>query len=268
MTWLAAACVVLAAVVVVWPRPGRRARRRRVLATPGPVAAAGPPAAGGPARPRSRASGPLLAGRHPGGPAWLLVVAAVAVATVLGGVVAGVVAGAYGALAARAALRRRAGAHRSAHRSELLDLLGAAAADLRAGLPAATALAGLPDPARSPHPSGDPLVRRVRAAVLLAEQTGAPLAEVIERVEADARAADRARSAAAAHAAGSRATAWLLAGLPAGGLALGYLIGADPVRVLLHTPIGAACAFGAVVLQLAGLAWARRITRPDPAVAS
>jgi tight adherence protein B len=103
--------------------------------------------------------------------------------------------------------------------------------------------------------------------VVLAEQTGAPLADVIERIEADARSADRARAAVAAQSAGSRATAWLLAGLPAGGIALGYAIGADPLAVLLHTPIGAACAAGAVGLQLAGLGVAGRIVRPPAAVA-
>jgi hypothetical protein len=108
------------------------------------------------------------------------------------------------------------------------------------------------------------------AAWRLAERTGAPIADLVERVEADARAMDRASAAAAAQAAGARATAWLLAGLPVGGIVLGYSIGADPLAVLLHTPIGAACAVGAIVLQVAGLAWADRIAsagtaRPEPA---
>jgi tight adherence protein B len=81
----------------------------------------------------------------------------------------------------------------------------------------------------------------------------------MERVEADARAGDRARASAAAQAAGARATALLLAALPAGGIALGYGIGVDPLRVLLHTPLGAGCAAGTVLLQSAGLAWAARL---------
>ncbi|MFD0824011.1 hypothetical protein ACFQ0D_38100, partial [Micromonospora zhanjiangensis] len=52
----------------------------------------------------------------------------------------------------------------------------------------------------------------------------------------------------------------LLAVLPSGGVALGYVIGADPVQVLLHTPVGAGCALGAVVLQVAGLAWTARLS--------
>ena len=67
-------------------------------------------------------------------------------------------------------------------------------------------------------------------------------------------------SSAAAQAAGARATAWLLAGLPVGGIALGYGIGVDALDVLLHTPIGAGCAIAAAALQLAGLAWAERLS--------
>ena len=84
------------------------------------------------------------------------------------------------------------------------------------------------------------------AAWRLAERTGAPAADLVERIEADARAMDRAAAAAAAQAAGAQATAWLLAALPLGGIGLGYSIGADPLAVLLHTPIGAACAVGAM----------------------
>lgn len=105
--------------------------------------------------------------------------------------------------------------------------------------------------------SGSP--RLARAAVRLADRTGAPLAELLERIEADARAADRGRAAAAAQAAGARATAWLLAALPFGGIGLGYAIGVDPVAVLLHTPVGGASAVAAVALQIGGLLWAERL---------
>jgi len=60
------------------------------------------------------------------------------------------------------------------------------------------------------------------------------------------------------------ATAALLGVLPAAGIGLGYLMGSDPLRVLLHTPVGAGCALGAVAFQLAGLAWTDRLSRaPD-----
>jgi tight adherence protein B len=192
----------------------------------------------------------------------LVAASAVALGTLLGGVVVGGVAGAYGTVAARLLVRRRAERARTSYRAERLDLLAAAAADLRAGLPTGAALAGI----AGAGGASDPVRARVRAAVVLAERTGAPLAEVLERIEADARGTDRARAVAAAQTAGSRATAWLLAGLPLAGIALGYAIGADPLAVLLHTPIGAACAFGAVILQLAGLSWAGRITGGASAV--
>ena len=107
---------------------------------------------------------------------------------------------------------------------------------------------------------GDARIGDLVAAVWrLAERTGAPAAELVERIEADVRAGDRSRASAAAQAAGARATALLLAALPVGGIALGYGIGVDPLRVLLHTPLGAACAAGAFTLQTAGLAWAARL---------
>jgi hypothetical protein len=107
----------------------------------------------------------------------------------------------------------------------------------------------------------DPRLAELTAAVWrLAEQTGAPAADLVERIEADARASDRSRATAAAQAAGAQATALLLAALPIGGIALGYGIGVDPLQVLLHTPLGAACAIGATLLQCGGLLWADRLS--------
>lgn len=213
-------------------------------------------------------------------PVPLVVGGVVVTAGVLGGPVAGVVAGVYAALAAAAAIRRRDERDRAGRRGELLDALGVAAAELRAGVPVGSALRDLAIARDTAGPAAhhaallasrdtaDGLAVRVRAAVLLADLTGAPVADLIERIEADARAADRSSATAAAQAAGARVTVWLLAGLPAGGVALGYAIGTDPLAVLLHTPIGAACALGALLLQLAGLAWTGRISRVHPAVAS
>ncbi|WP_088979494.1 hypothetical protein [Micromonospora coxensis] len=175
----------------------------------------------------------------------------------VGGVTAGPVAGlllaGYAVLGARAVHRGRTGRHTTQQRRRRLDQLSALAADLRAGLPV-------------PEPDGDPdrLGRLTRAAVRLADRTGAPLAELLERVEADARAYDRGLAAAAAQAAGARATALLLAALPLGGIGLGYGIGADPLAVLLHTPVGAVSAVTAMALQIVGLLWTERLGRlPD-----
>ncbi|MFI6077557.1 hypothetical protein ACIA5C_39110 [Actinoplanes sp. NPDC051343] len=181
-----------------------------------------------------------------------------ALALLAGGPVAAVVSAAYSALGGRAFLRRSARQRAAVERSAALDGLAALAADLRAGL--ATAAAVTSPLAGATAASGR--IGALTASVWrLAERTGAPAADLVERIEADARASDRAAASAAAQAAGAQATALLLAALPIGGIGLGMTIGADPVRVLLHTPIGAACAIVAVVLQTAGLLWAERLAR-------
>jgi tight adherence protein B len=189
------------------------------------------------------------------------VAAAATTGLVLGGPVAAVVLAAYSALAARALVRRARVRHRAEVRTRSVDDLCALAADLRAGLPPAAASGGL---ARRPSEAGevDARVAELTAAVWrLAERTGAPAADLVERIEADARAADRAQASAAAQAAGAQATAMLLAALPLGGIALGHSIGVDATGVLLHTTLGGACALGAVVLQTAGLVWSERLVR-------
>ena len=176
---------------------------------------------------------------------------------VAAGPVGAVVATFYAHVAARAWLRHRRTAAATAARSRALDALAGLAADLRAGR--------APGPARAaaaPHVDGVPLIRdRVVAAWRVADVTGAPLADLLDRLEVDLRSLERVRLTAAAHAAGTRATAGLLAVLPIAGIALGYGMGADPLRVLLRTPVGAACAGAAVLLQLLGLVWTDRLAR-------
>ncbi|MFI6232574.1 hypothetical protein ACIBD9_03315 [Micromonospora sp. NPDC050784] len=177
------------------------------------------------------------------------------VGAVVGGPVAAVAMAGYGTLAVRAVLRWRV--NRSAERSRrrALDQLCGLAADLRAGLPVPHAL----EVAAIERDGAARLRQLTSAAVRLADRTGAPLAELVERIEADARATDRGLAAAAAQAAGARATAWLLAALPIGGIGLGYGIGVDPMAVLLHSTVGGACAVAAVALQVVGLLWAERL---------
>jgi tight adherence protein B len=292
--WLvAAACLVAAAVVLSWPRRGRQAR----LLTPAR------PAAGG-----LQARVESLSGRRAMILAVALAaLAGTLLAGPVAGVVAGAYGGITVRAVLRRRASRAAAAMRTRSLDALCGLaadlraglsaagaaragsqLGRAAPLGRSGsvggsTPVAGQLAGSAPPAgASPLGVSADLVagpegiedRRMaqltEAAWRLAERTGAPIADLVERIEADARAMDRASAAAAAQAAGARATAWLLAGLPVGGIALGYSIGADPLEVLLHTPIGAACAVGAIALQVAGLAWADRLasigtTRPEPA---
>jgi tight adherence protein B len=191
--------------------------------------------------------------------AWgALVTLAVLTSGIVGGPVAAVLAAAYGGLAARAASRRTARRRAAASRAHSLDELSALSADLRAGL--AIGPAGPAGVAEGSVGPPDARIGELTSAVWrLAERTGAPTADLVERIEADARAADRSRAEAEAEASGARSTALLLAVLPAGGIALGYSIGANPLHVLLHTPVGAACAIAAALLQCAGLIWTDRL---------
>ncbi len=296
MSGLVVVCLLAAGVLVAWPHRAGRSRWRRLAgdmagSSAGRLRVAGPPSPVRPTARRPRRSGrphrrpspagPSRIGSPVSRPAWrrlswhgppgrwrgLPFAALVAAgATVLGGPVAGLTVGAYGLLVAR---RVAARAHRralaDAHRA-LVDQLAGAAADLRAGMPVDRALPVTSDaePA-GPFDDGDPVSRlrdQIRSAVTLAERTGAPLADLLERIEVDARAAERLRTAAGAQTTGAQATAVLLAVLPVGGVALGYAVGADPLAFLLHTPAGAACAVGALLLQMAGLSWTRRLMRP------
>ena len=230
--------VLVGVVVILWPaRPVRLRLRRRLFR---------PSAAGW------WSTVVTVPGRHPRRVLMWSVGAVAAVGLLVGGPVAGVVGAAYAGLAGRALLRRSMRRRAASARSDVLDDLAALAADLRAGLPPVEA-------GRLGAASTDRTAHLTSSVWRLAERTGAPAADLVERIEADARAADRAAATAAAQAAGAQATAFLLAGLPLGGIGLGIAIGADPVRVLLHTPIGAACAVAAVSLQCGGLLWADRL---------
>ncbi|MGC4895636.1 hypothetical protein [Micromonospora sp. DT31] len=269
-----AVLLLAGATVVAWPVRAGRARRRVVLEPAASTPRTRGEGAGRTGREAGRGPVPGTRSMRPAGSLLsvesmrsvgsvlyagsmrsvrralpLAVLVAGGLGALLGGPVAAFVLAAYGALAVRAVLRRRH--HRAAalaHRRDL-DRLAAVAADLRAGLPADG----------SPADGPGRLAGLARAAGKLADRTGAPLAELLERIEADARATERGLGAAAAQAAGARATAWLLAALPLGGIGLGYGIGVDPVAVLLHTPVGGGSAAAAVALQVGGLLWAERL---------
>ncbi|MET0493739.1 MAG: hypothetical protein ABW000_11485 [Actinoplanes sp.] len=276
MAWFLAALLLTgAAVVAAWParRVLRRLHRRRFALPTVDLK-------------RLRRRARAFADGRPRRAWGVLVTLSVLTGGIVGGPVAAVMAAAYGGLGARAASRRTARRRAAASRAHSLDDLSALAADLRAGLaigPADNAdlHAGLaigPADSADLHaglaigPAGtagvagggavppDARIGELTAAVWrLAERTGAPAADLVERIEADARAADRSRAKAEAEASGARSTALLLAVLPVGGIALGYGIGADPLHVLLHTPVGAACAIAAALLQCAGLIWTDRL---------
>ncbi|MEU6614435.1 type II secretion system F family protein [Streptomyces parvus] len=95
---------------------------------------------------------------------------------------------------------------------------------------------------------------------------GAGLAAGLERLEAALREDRRRREELRAQLAGAWSTVVVLALLPVAGLGLGAALGAEPLRVLLHTPGGLACLAVGSFLEAAGLCWARRIVRGGEAV--
>jgi tight adherence protein B len=191
---------------------------------------------------------------------------------VTAGPVAATALGAYGAagvVVMRRHAQRRAGAR--AH-GVATDAVVALAADLRAGVPQSQALLAVDSALRRaadlllPAPAEALLVaRRVASAAAVSQASGAPLVDVLERLDLHLRAIDRARALAETQAAGARASAALLAAMPAAGVGLGATIGVDPVRVLLHTTLGGGALCLAVALQLSGLAWTARLARVEVA---
>jgi len=180
-----------------------------------------------------------------------------------GGPVAAFVLGTYATLAAAALQARLLRRRDDLARAGAIEAVGALAAELRAGCRTETALAvsAVVTPGDRQTPAAAEATRRVAAAVVVSERLGAPLADLLDRVDADLRASHLLRKLIAAQTAGSQATTLLLAALPLAGLALGSAMGADPLRQLLHTPLGAACSITALALQTAGLLWVSRLLR-------
>jgi tight adherence protein B len=101
----------------------------------------------------------------------------------------------------------------------------------------------------------------IAACWQVASSSGAGLAAGLDRVAEGLRAERALKETVRAELAGPRSTAALLAALPLFGLLLGAALGADPLRMLLHTPAGMACLSLGALLECAGLAWTGRIAR-------
>ena len=169
--------------------------------------------------------------------------------------------------------------------AEAVTLCSALAAELRAGLPPAAALASAAgelatlgpwlDRAATAVARGAPLGDELAVAGLAAhcqrlmvvsavcaagEATGSGIADVLDRVGRGFASDDESTAELAALAAGPRATAVVLAGLPAVAVALGTALGLSPMRVLFHSALGAALLLTAALLNLGGVLWVRRIT--------
>nr|BFD92107.1 hypothetical protein KitaXyl93_34670 [Kitasatospora sp. Xyl93] len=101
----------------------------------------------------------------------------------------------------------------------------------------------------------------VAACWRVAADSGAGLADALERVAEALRGERALAEEIAGELAGPRATIAVLAALPAVGLLLGTALGARPLEVLLHTPAGLGCLVAGAVLEGLGVLWTARIVR-------
>lgn len=173
-------------------------------------------------------------------------------------------------------VRRRARAGRAA----VAEAVGLMAAELRAGVLPQRVLSGLAPEfpflaaaSRTADLGGDvPAALRLEAVVpgreqlgelssawMVAERAGAPLAQVLDRLEASARDDREIEREVQSGVAPARATGRLMAILPAVGLMLGTGMGSDPVELLTSTVPGALCLAAGSACACAGVAWVNRI---------
>ena len=191
-------------------------------------------------------------------------------------VVAIVAAGLF-ALKLRRRARQRAEA--AAFRAEVARVIRSAAAELRAGVDPVAALRAatldasgawvgvhVADTAdvgtalqSAASTTGGESLADVSAAWHLAEQAGAPLAVILDRMAGAMQAEVELDREVASEAEPARATARLMAGLPIFGLGLGLLLGVNPVAVLLGSGLGVACLVGGLALACCGVWWIERI---------
>ena len=114
-------------------------------------------------------------------------------------------------------------------------------------------------------PPGYPGLRRLSDAWSISVRHGLPMVALIESLRRDLVQRKEFVARTEAGLAGPRATALVLAGLPALGLGLGQLMGAGPIAVLLGTSLGSVLLVVGVSLAAAGVRWAdaivARVTR-------
>ncbi|UQA94036.1 type II secretion system F family protein [Streptomyces halobius] len=203
------------------------------------------------------------------------------------GVLGGSVVPLLASVAALFVVRRRLaarGAERERDRrtGEVIGLCAGVAGELRAGRQPAQALLAMETPGLGAAGSavwaaaryGGDVPRALRAAARLpgsegltgmaacwqvAVEGGGGLAAGLERIASGLRARRDQREELRAQLAGPRATALMLALLPVCGLLMGSALGADPLRVLLHTPAGWGCLVIGGLLEWGGVAWTARI---------
>ena len=192
---------------------------------------------------------------------------------------------AVGLFALRLRMTARQRANTATFRAEVARVIRSASAELRAGVDPAAALraatggtsrleaqrrawemvhaAGGTDVRTALHaaastPGGEGLAD-VAAAWHLAEQTGAPLAAILDRIAGSIQSEVELDREVAVEAGPARATARLMAVLPVFGLGLGFLLGVNPVAVLVGSGLGVACLVGGLALACCGVWWIESI---------
>jgi tight adherence protein B len=105
-----------------------------------------------------------------------------------------------------------------------------------------------------------PALGRVATAWQLAQRHGLPLADVLDAVRRDLEQRARFTRQVEARMAGPRSSALALTLLPAFGIALGALMGANPLAVLTGTVLGQLLLLTGVILLCTGVTWSTRIT--------
>lgn len=103
------------------------------------------------------------------------------------------------------------------------------------------------------------LLRGLAACWTVCSATGSGLTAAVQRLEEGLRADQELRRVVDAELAGPRATAVLLAVLPGIGLVMAAGLGADPLHVLLETPVGITCLAAGLGLDALGLCWTQRL---------